>query len=376
MLDKILIVDDAEKLLAGLKHNFQNEFEIVCATSPSEALKLLKSEQNFAVIVSDYRMAEMNGVELLEQAKIIRPQTVRILYTAFAAVGVLTHAINEGSVFRLLSKPCSASQLRIALRGGVEQYRLIRAEQELLDKTLMGCVQVFGELISNFDPVLYAQVKSTRAIIQLLPKYGVNKGIWEAEIAVLLSHLGWLTVPLQLIEKMRSPQDLDFVERQILGDVSHSTCRLLSHIPRLETVTETILHEREPCLPDASSDTPRPWMILRACRDLVIFRARHISYSAALEKMESTVGIYHTACLRALRDAIVEITDMEVLPENGFFRTTIKDLSAGMTVIDPITTVDGLVIVPARHELHTADIERIRNFDRTFGLKESLRVQC
>ena len=182
-------------------------------------------------------------------------------------------------------------------------------------------------------------------------------------------------MPRHIIEKMYSNHDLAPEENQILAGVPYSTCRLLGNIPRLEAVTETILHEQERCTSDVASLQPRPWMILRACRDLVVHRDRHGSFSAALKFMEAASGIYHPACLAALRTGLDEISQLEAIQGTGIVRKSVKDLAAGMLILDPVTTSNGLVIVSANHELHTADIERIRNFDKSFGLKSSIRVR-
>ena len=372
MLEKILLVDDEEQLLMGLRRNLQDEFDLTCARTPAAALQALENEADFAVIVTDYKIPGMNGVELLQLAKKLRPDTVRMVLTGFADIRVITEAINEGSVFRFLSKPCPASQMRLALQGAQSQFRLIRAEKELLNKTLMGCVKVFGDLISNFDPVLHAQVKNTREILQILSRRGLSDGLWEAEIAVLLSPLGWLTVPPHIIERARANRELTPAEKQILAGVPRATCRLLGNIPRLESVTETILYEQEACPPAAVAAPPLPWMILRACHDLVVLRGRYGSFSEALKAMEETIGTYHPACLISLRAGLDEISKVELTKGTGVLRKAPKDLTVGMKIIDPITTCDGLVIVPANHEIHAADLERIHNFDQSFGLKNSI----
>ena len=113
-------------------------------------------------------------------------------------------------------------------------------------------------------------------------------------------------------------------------------------------------------------------MILRACQDLVVLQGQHRSFSAALKIMEETNGVYHPACLIALRAGLDEISKLELTKGTGVFRKSIRDLTLGTRIIDPITTFDGLVIVPGNHELHAADLERIHNFDQSFGLKDSI----
>jgi DNA-binding NtrC family response regulator len=121
---RILIVDDDELILEALKRQLHSRFDVTTATEGKQALKLVMSEEPFAMVVSDLRMPGMDGVTLLYLIRRAAPNTVRVLLTGKADLEAATSAINEGNIFRLLNKPCPTGMLLRALEAAVEQYRL------------------------------------------------------------------------------------------------------------------------------------------------------------------------------------------------------------------------------------------------------------
>jgi len=105
MNKKILFVDDEINVLHGYRRNLRSLFDVHIANSGSEALKIIAEQGDFAVIISDYRMPEMDGIELLHKVKEISPDTIRIILTGFADMQIAIEAINEGNIFRFLTKP-------------------------------------------------------------------------------------------------------------------------------------------------------------------------------------------------------------------------------------------------------------------------------
>jgi DNA-binding NtrC family response regulator len=119
-----LIVDDEELILDALKRELHSRFDVTTATGGKEALRLVMSQDPYAVVVADLRMPEMDGVTLLYLILQVAPDTVRVLLTGKADLEAVTSAINEGRIFRLLHKPCPTGVLLRALEAAVEQYRL------------------------------------------------------------------------------------------------------------------------------------------------------------------------------------------------------------------------------------------------------------
>ncbi len=128
-LGPILVVDDEKDNLDALKRLLRQQFEVTTTTSPLDALKLL-TKQKFQIIVSDQRMPEMTGVELLEKAKSICPETVRILLTGYTDVESVIGAINRGNIYRYVAKPWDPEDLKITLRQASEAFQLRRELEE------------------------------------------------------------------------------------------------------------------------------------------------------------------------------------------------------------------------------------------------------
>jgi two-component system response regulator AtoC len=126
----ILIVDDEQDNLDAFRFNFRKTFDILTATSGAEALAIL-AEKDVAVIVTDQRMPRMTGVELLREVRNKTPETVGIILTAFTDVDVLIEAINLGQVYRYITKPWDAKEVRGVLQYAIERYHL-QAENKRL----------------------------------------------------------------------------------------------------------------------------------------------------------------------------------------------------------------------------------------------------
>jgi DNA-binding NtrC family response regulator len=118
----ILVVDDEEVVLAALREMLRREgYEVVGYTDAAEALAAL-GRRPFAVIVSDYQMPVLTGVEFLAQAKRLQPQAARVLVTAAMSVERMTEAINESEVCRILIKPWTRDQLLEAIGRAVQVH--------------------------------------------------------------------------------------------------------------------------------------------------------------------------------------------------------------------------------------------------------------
>lgn len=119
----VLLVDDEELVLNALKRSLHKEdFNILTASSGMEALETLLKEE-VALIVSDHRMPEMYGTELLEKARHVSPQTLRILLTGYADFFVAEDSINKCRIYKLLTKPWNEQDLKETIRQALELYR-------------------------------------------------------------------------------------------------------------------------------------------------------------------------------------------------------------------------------------------------------------
>ena len=107
----LLFVDDEERILRSLKMMFAAHYRVLTTTSGLDALEMLRREK-VHVLVSDQRMPIMSGVDLLRQARIASPNTLRLLLTGYSDMEAIVGSINDGEVFRYINKPWRADELR------------------------------------------------------------------------------------------------------------------------------------------------------------------------------------------------------------------------------------------------------------------------
>ena len=129
MSTKILCVDDEENVLTGLQRTLRKQFPIDIAVGGAAGLQRLERDGPYAVVMADMQMPEMNGIEFLKKAQAAAPDTVRLMLTGNADQKTAVDAVNDGHVFRFLTKPCDPPQLTSALEAALKQYRLITAER-------------------------------------------------------------------------------------------------------------------------------------------------------------------------------------------------------------------------------------------------------
>jgi serine phosphatase RsbU (regulator of sigma subunit) len=150
-------VDDDTHLLAALRRQLRRKVDLQTAESGPDGLAAITREGPFSVIVTDYRMPGMDGIEFLSRARKLAPDTVRMLLTGSADLHAAIQAVNQGNIFRFLTKPCSPEDLLEALQSGVRQYRRSREEQQYNQRTrrwLNQAMEVQQGMMPNAKPCL------------------------------------------------------------------------------------------------------------------------------------------------------------------------------------------------------------------------------
>lgn len=132
-LRPILVVDDEPEMLRSLRNLLRMDFKVFTAGSGAEAMRILE-EETIHVVMTDQRMPQMSGVEVLRRAKTMHPQATRLIFTGYADINAVIAAINQGHVFRYVAKPWEPEELVAVLREAGAQYdRILECRQLLLD---------------------------------------------------------------------------------------------------------------------------------------------------------------------------------------------------------------------------------------------------
>jgi response regulator RpfG family c-di-GMP phosphodiesterase len=132
----VLYVDDEQQNLISFKASFRRYFEIYTANSAKEAQKTLK-ENTIHVLITDQRMPETTGTELLAKAVIDYPDQIRILLTGYTDIEALKDAVNRGHIFRYLEKPWNDDELKKTIEDSFIVYNIKKEQEELNKKILL-----------------------------------------------------------------------------------------------------------------------------------------------------------------------------------------------------------------------------------------------
>ncbi len=121
----LLVVDDEPEVLRSVYDLFRIDYRVVTCGRGADALKVLDAPGDIHVVMSDQQMPEMTGVQVLRHAGRVRPEATRLLFTAYADIKAVIDAINQGSIFRYVTKPWDSDELEAVVRQAVEQHDLI-----------------------------------------------------------------------------------------------------------------------------------------------------------------------------------------------------------------------------------------------------------
>lgn len=378
MNEKILFVDDDANLLAALKRTLRKKFEFEVAQGPEAALELLKSSGPFALVVADMRMPGMDGVTLLTHVKADSPDTVRMILTGNADLQTAIQAVNEGSVFRFLTKPCPVETLEAALKTGLEQYRLITAEKELLEKTLMGSLNVLSEILSLVNPLAFGKAtRIRRYVAHIVTKLHLVSNGWQYEMAALLSQIGCITLTPELLDKVYAQVPLSPNEQEIVSAHPIIAYNLLTQIPRLEAIARMIANQKKSFKSFATSESLTDEdkvihlgsQILKVVLDFDQLVMTGLTKLEALTSLSQRSSEYNPNLVAAL--ASIHLDEVGEVVKT----LRIKELTTGMIAEKDIKANSGLLLVPKGQEITYPVLERLRNFARQTGVTEPVWVR-
>lgn len=374
MTDKILLVDDELNILQSMQRQLRKRFKVIIAESGDEALRALKSKGPFAVIVSDMRMPGMDGVQLLSRVKASYPDTVRIMLTGNADQDTASEAVNTGQIFRFLTKPCSTAVLATSLALGVRQYNLLTAEKELLSKTVKGSITVMAELLSLANATAFSSGYRIKPMVEDIAKDLQLPGLWQYEVAALMSQIGCITLPGDVLHKLHAGIKLSDDELQMYENHPNVGSKLIAKIPRLEKVAAMIenqLCSYESCeVADSLDDEVIIGAeILKAAIDYDLLRQQDVEHSPAIKSMRKAKGNYNPAIL----DLIEKYKPKNV--HASVKNISFKDVIPGMIAVEDVFAKNGAMLIPKGQEITWPVIQSLMNFEKQIGIVEPIRVR-
>jgi response regulator RpfG family c-di-GMP phosphodiesterase len=366
---EVLCVDDEPQILEGLQLHLKRHFIVNVASSGADGLALLAEKKDVAVILSDMRMPNMDGAKFLNAARTAAPDAVRMLLTGYTDMQSAIAAVNEGQIFRFISKPCPPDQLLQAFGSAVQQHRLIVAEKVLLQQTLLGCVDSLAKVLSLSKPAAFGRALRLRGKVHAILEHLHWQEQWQCEAAAVLSQLGAVTLAEETLMKLNEGEALEPAERLEVAVSIEAAMEMLKDIPRLEPVLEILKHMVD-SLRDrrASAEIALGGRLLDIVFEWDALEAQGYGQAAALDKMSAVEGVYDAAIMSAAKSMIANSA-----ARSSVAGVALRELAPGMVLAQDLVRKNGVVILPRGFEIDGGLLDHIRTFAGEFN-DEPIRV--
>ncbi len=416
----LLFVDDEQSILASLKRLFRPlGYTIHIANGGAEALSILEKEP-VDVVVSDMRMPEMDGAQFLQQVASRWPNTVRILLTGYADINSTVAALNQGGIWKYVSKPWNDDDLKQNVHNALERKFLLEEKRRLeqltqkqndelrelnsgleakvaartgelqqmmsqldltheeLKKSYSQSVKVFANLIEMREQMGRGHA---RRVAETAHRMAINLGMNAAEVqnvmfAALLHDIGKIGLPDKLLAKpfqeLSPTERLSVVKHPVLGQAV-----LMALVPLQEAARYIRSHHEQfdgHGFPDGLSADKIPLgaRILAVANDFDALQigtltTRRVTPKEALDFIVKQRGKRYDP---KVVDAFTSGTAAEVMaeaPRVQGTKTSTKDLRPGMTLTNDLMTKEGVLLLSHGYLLDEALVAKILSLEKSLG---------
>ncbi|UTW60169.1 response regulator [Kordiimonas sp. SCSIO 12603] len=385
MTKKILFVDDSLQLLSAIRRRLRKEINLSTAASGQEALNLLKEEGPFAVLVTDQNMPGMNGLELLKAAKEIAPDMQRIMMTGQADEETSQQAINDGHVFKILSKPCSPEDVLTAVRSALKRFESKVNERTSAEATLLEGLTLMSEVIAFKGGNSAGAAPYTRAWAKQLAPYIGDINPFELECAVILSGLGKLSLPEELQSKIEASEQLTDEEYRLVEKATSSANRVLDKTPMFKDVADAIQYQNKgfdgsgwPNDDVWGNSIPKMARTLKILNDLsahAVDANGNFSLHKSFGELKRNIGAYDPQLLEQFEHILIHEKHQQGDPQVHVGTTVeVTDLVEDDIIEEDIRTRYGSLVLTAGTVLTPHLLGKIKQTNDNIGLNSPIQI--
>jgi response regulator RpfG family c-di-GMP phosphodiesterase len=376
----ILVVDDTPENIDLLQEILAPLYKVRAAANGTRALEIACSADRPDLILLDIMMPGMDGYQVIQNLK-KDPYSHDIPVIFVTALG---EEESEQRGFELgcqdyITKPLSAPLVRARVKTHLEQYRLRKAEQELLEKTLKGSLAMVVEMLSLLDPVSFEVARRMGELSERLAKKLGMDSPWILGLAAVLSQIGAVTIPEVVMVKVKRGAFLNTAEREMFNRIPEIGYKLMCNIPRMEQVAELVHYAQKnyngsgfPVDETRGEEIPLGSRILRVAFDYLYLVPVKGTTEGAVNEMLSRTAWYDPDVLFALKDLLKEMKD-EPRPEPVSMQ--LSELRPGQMLAEPVQSEDGRIFIQTGTVIGISHIEKLYNVARLTKLKEPILIQ-
>ena len=363
MNNKILCVDDEDMILKGFQLNLRKDFELHLASNGVEGLEVFDKEGGFSVVLSDMRMPQMDGATMLGEIKKRDPEVVTVLLTGHTDFESAMSAVNSGSVFRMLSKPCPPEDLIKVLHASIEQNDLIRSKRILLDQTLRGAVDALAESLSFAKPLFFGRAQRVRRLANELAEIMEIPNSWRVDVASVFSQIGYISLPNSVSEDVYHKRKLNAEVKEMVKQLPSDTQKVIDKIPGLEDVCK-ILQKVDIQYRFEENDAAGLRLlasVLRVALDFDYYEETGHDRAIILQTLKSRTKDYDPNVTDALQKLMNLVEQNFRLEEIGF-----KHLQNGMRLAEDLRVEGGFLVASQGADVDRQLLKVIKNYNSCY----------
>ena len=397
---KILAIDDDPDNLELLRQYIQEipgwQTEFRGFLDSAQGLQALQGYSADVVLI-DYFLGEKTGVEVFTRMQEMGFHQPVILLTGNGDTQTAVDAMKAGIMDYIPKARLAPPVLQRAIGNAAEKYRLqqtineqrqkaeaadrevlrrMRSEKELLEQTLIGSIEAMTQVLSLMNPEAFGRSARIKRYVTAMAKRMGFPIIWKLEIASLLSQLGWVALPPNVLHKVSQGKRLNPREARLYRQYPQIGADMIRKIPRMEEVAEIIAHQEDTLdgfgMADGEGDPesiPIGSRLLKVAIDLDALESAGRTKKKALEELKARTGRYDPSVLEAL--SAVSATALRY--KHG--EVSLNELAPPMILADDIRTKSGATLVPQGQLVTYAMLARLKNFIMFRTMREPLKVR-
>jgi len=277
-----------------------------------------------------------DGIELLQFARSRYPDTVRVMLSSTARLRGAITAVDEGQVFRLLTKPFHLASVRQAFDAAVDQHRLIMSERTVLEEALKGSIKALTDMLAIVQPMAFGRAMRMRQHACDLAERVALHPRWDVEVAALLSQIGSVTLDADTLDRWYHSKELSAHEREQVARLPEIAQALLAEIPRLDTVRSILRRQYEAF---DQTGLPIAAAIQAIVRDFDALITEGHAPEAALSKMDARGARYGVELMNHFR-TIRGVALQDVMQE-----MQLREVAESMTFAADVHSASGLLLI-------------------------------
>ncbi len=360
----ILFVGEDDAGFQELPKHLLDEYSIHSVPTCEEALAGLGKNDDCFLIIVEFSRDGQAYEDFFKKVGTEYPSIVRVLLTTrdnFKQSHATIHAAQE---FQLLERPYPPEILLEIIEKGIDRFGIQLGKQQALRRTLLGSVRAMVDILDMVNPEAMGFAKRIRRNVLSTGKALGFNPIWQLELAVMLSHVGCIALPAEVVRKVDQGTPLSPEDKQMFGMHPSIAASLVDNIPKMAPVATIIKHQHE-CL---SKDQPLGSRIIKVALDVDRLERKGKEAADSLGKMLAKPDTFDSTVVKSMLKLIGQSSKQAVR------EIDIEDLKEGMVMARDLVNKEGVKLLLRGQAVSKASLNRLQLFHIALGVTDTVAI--